>query len=313
VSGHVPIGPGREFDLVRAMLHRWGDRAHGIGDDAAVLDVPPGEQLVVTTDVAVETVHFRRDWMSPQEIGYRTTAAALSDLAAMAATPRGLVLGLTIPRDWTSTLADFADGVGAAAADVSCPIVGGDVTSGHEIVVTVTAFGSTRAPLRRSNAEPGDTVYVTGALGGPATAVRALEQGRDPTPMHRERLVHPRPRIREALWLVARGAHAGIDISDGLSSELLHLAAASDVAIEIALERVPVLEGCAVADAVAGGEEYELLVTAPTAFDTTEFRAAFDLALTAIGAVASRGAPRVVATRDGNRVDLAPGYDHFSP
>jgi thiamine-monophosphate kinase len=313
VSAHTPIGPGREFDLVRAMLARWGDRAHGIGDDAALLAVPPGEELVITTDVAVETVHFRRDWMTPEEIGYRTTAAALSDLAAMAAKPLGLVLGLTIPRDWTHVLGDFAEGLGAAADDAACPIVGGDMTSGHEIVVSVTAFGSTRTPLRRSRASPGDTVYVTGALGGPATAVRALQQGRVPDALHRERFVHPKPRILEARWLADAGAHAGIDVSDGLSSELNHLAAASGVTIEVALESVPVLAGCTAHDAVTGGEELELVVTSPVPLDTNAFAEKFGVPLTAIAAVVARGAPKVLATRDGARVDLAPGYDHFSP
>ena len=111
-SNHVPLGDGAEFDAIREMLAQWGDRAHGIGDDAAVLDVPPGEQLVTSTDASVEGVHFKRDWLSPVEIGGRATAAALSDLAAMAATPLGLLLALGVPDDWREELPELAGGVG---------------------------------------------------------------------------------------------------------------------------------------------------------------------------------------------------------
>jgi thiamine monophosphate kinase len=97
---HISLASGKEFDLVRAMIARWGTAASGIGDDAAVLDLPPGERVVVSTDASVEGVHFRRDWLTATEIGYRATAAALSDLAAMAAAPRGLVVALGIPERW---------------------------------------------------------------------------------------------------------------------------------------------------------------------------------------------------------------------
>src|SRR5687768_2741478 len=105
------MGPGGEFDLVREMLARWGDAAVGIGDDAAVLAVPPGERLVVSTDAAVERVHFRRDWMTAAEIGYRAAAAALSDLAAMAARPLGIVVALALPREWIAEVGELAEGI----------------------------------------------------------------------------------------------------------------------------------------------------------------------------------------------------------
>ena len=107
----TPLGPGPEFDAIREMLRRWGPRARGIGDDAALIDVPAGEQLAVSTDSSVEGVHFRRGWLSPREIGYRATVAALSDLAAMAATPAGLLLALGVPPKWRSDLDALAPGV----------------------------------------------------------------------------------------------------------------------------------------------------------------------------------------------------------
>src|SRR5712664_3042862 len=113
---NIPLGHGAEFDAIREMLAQWGDHARGIGDDAAVLDVPAGEQLVTSTDASVEGVHFRRDWLLPAEIGERATAAALSDLAAMAATPLGLLLALGVPDDWREELARLAGGVGVVAA-----------------------------------------------------------------------------------------------------------------------------------------------------------------------------------------------------
>ncbi|MFL5606761.1 MAG: AIR synthase related protein, partial [Gemmatimonadaceae bacterium] len=101
---NIPLGPGAEFDAIRDMLAQWGDRARGIGDDAATLDVPRGEMLVASTDASVEGVHFMRDWLSPGEIGGRAAAAALSDLAAMAARPLGLLLAFGVPDDWRGQL-----------------------------------------------------------------------------------------------------------------------------------------------------------------------------------------------------------------
>nr|MBP9106641.1 hypothetical protein [Gemmatimonadaceae bacterium] len=133
---HISLASGKEFDLVRAMIARWGTAASGIGDDAAVLDLPPGERVVVSTDASVEGVHFRRDWLTATEIGYRATAAALSDLAAMAAAPRGLVVALGIPERWLPEVEALADGIGEAARLSGTPIVGGDVTRASELSVT---------------------------------------------------------------------------------------------------------------------------------------------------------------------------------
>jgi thiamine-monophosphate kinase len=311
---NIPLGPGPEFDAIREMLAQWGDRAHGIGDDAAVLDVPPGERLITSTDASVEGVHFRRDWLSPTEIGGRAAAAALSDLAAMAARPLGLLLALGVPEDWSAELTELADGVGDVAAREGCPIVGGNLTRARpgELSLTITVLGCTGAPLRRSGARVGDSIFVTGRLGGPGAALRDLLASRVPSSAHLARFVSPMPRIREAQWLAERGADAAIDISDGLLADARHLAVASGVTLSIDVDRVPCMVGVSPAAAVESGEEYELLLAIPG--DASElarqFEAEFGVPLTTIGVVEpASGSPVSIA---GQRVDPTRGHDHFS-
>lgn len=311
---NIALGPGREFDLVRAMLGRWGALAHGIGDDAAIVDIPPGERLVVSTDASVEGVHFKREWLTLREFGYRATAAALSDLAAMSAAPRGMVIALTLPEASIEEVEALSDGIGDAARVTGTPIVGGDVTRGRQLTVTVTVLGSTATPARRDAARPGDIIYVTGVLGGPAAALRALQEGREVDPAHRERFAHPRARLHEAQWLVQHGVRALIDISDGLASDLRHLAVASGVELRIDADRIPVMRGCNWPDATCGGEEYELVVASPHALDADAFARAFALPLSEIGRARRAEFPAVIAMRAGGteRVDLGTGHDHFS-
>ncbi len=194
----IGLGPGREFDLVRAMVRRWGALASGIGDDAAVVDIPAGERLVASTDASLDGVHFRRGWLTPREIGARATAAALSDLAAMAATPRALLVALALPPDWVADVEEIAEGIGDVARATGTWIAGGDITRATQFGITCTVLGSTAAPVRRDALVPGDRLYVTGVLGGPCAALRALEGGVAVEPALRERFANPRPRIAEA-------------------------------------------------------------------------------------------------------------------
>ena len=329
---HSPLGPGAEFDLVRRLAARWGERAAGLGDDAAVLDVPAGERLVVSTDAFVEDVHVRRGWLLPREIGWRATAAALSDLAAMAARPLGVVVAVALPEAWLRDAEEIADGIGEAAAYAGTHVIGGDTTRAPQLSLTVTVLGSARRPLLRTGARPGDGVYVTGALGGPLAALRDLERGVEPLPFQRARFAHPEPRIREAQWLAERGATAAIDVSDGLAADARHLAAASGVRLLLDLDRLPVHEeldprtgawsaderqahpAAVLLDAARSGEEYELLVTAPGQIDAAEFAARFGIRLTEIGRVEEAGELGAgVETRiAGERVDPPAGHDHLS-
>lgn len=311
---HTPLGSGVEFDLIRRLEARWGSRARGLGDDAAILQPPAGEKLVVSTDTSVEAVHFRGEWMTACEIGYRTATAALSDLAAMGARPLGMTLVLTLSERWLSELDGLADGIAEAAQAADCPIVGGDLSRADALHCTYTVLGATARPVHRAGAQVGDVIYVTGALGGPRAALRKLASQREVALPLRERFVHPVARVREGLWLAENAAHSMIDISDGLVSDAEHLAAASEVNLTIDLDRLPVFPGSERSDAAEGGEEYELLVAASATLDVGTFAEQFGLPLTAIGIVGARTNSKgnVSFLSRGARVDLQKGYDHFS-
>jgi thiamine-monophosphate kinase len=307
------IGRGGEFDLIRSLQARWGPLAVGLGDDAAVLSAPRGERIVVSTDAAVDGVHFKREWLSLREIGHRAAAAALSDLAAMAATPLGVLVAFTTPSGSATELADIADGIGDAVRMAGTAIVGGNLSSGPALSVTTTVIGSAFAPLTRSGARIGDAIYVTGHLGGPAAALRSLLGDGRPRADHRARFATPTPRLQEARWLAVRGATAAIDVSDGLARDAGHLAAASGVSLRIDVDRVPVLDGATFDDALGGGEEYELLVTLADSVDDAAFASAFGLPLTRIGSVVEKAAAgEALLMRAGKRVAAPRGYDHLS-
>lgn len=308
-TGNIELGPGKEFDLVRTLVEEWGKSAQHIGDDAAVVTVPEGEKLVVTTDTSVDGIHFRHEWLNHFEIGYRATAAALSDLAAMGARPIGIVIALTLPEADRASARALASGIREGALAVLCPIVGGDLSSGKTLSLTVTALGGVKHPLSRAGAKAGQRVYVTGHLGGPAAAVRAWLAGKEPRERDRARFAHPIPRIEPAIGLAERGASSAIDISDGLVSDLGHVAAASKVRIEIDVDRIPRVEGVSPTEAANSGEEYEIVVTAPP-IDATQFSAEFGLELTEIGRVVA-GSSGVDLLQGGDKIVAPPGFDHF--
>ena len=302
------LGPGREFDVIRSLIQRWGSAAIGIGDDAALVRVPRGETLLASVDANVESIHFRRDWLTPEEIGYRAVTAALSDLAAMAARPLGMLLSLTVPESWMADLGRVADGIGEAATRFQSPILGGNMAAALELSITTTVLGSSFAPLTRTGARAGDVVYVTGQLGGAGAALARLQRNELPGDA-RSSLARPVARLTEALWLADSGAASAIDISDGLAADLRHLAAASDVHIEIDASTIPIFPSASLAEALQGGDEYELVITSPTPLDTEAFARRFAIPLTEIGRVVS--GPPTVDVR-GARVADAKGYDHFS-
>lgn len=306
---NIDLGPGKEFDIVRTLVSEWGKSAQHIGDDAAIVEVPPGEKLVVTTDTSVDGVHFRHEWLNHFEIGYRATASALSDLAAMAARPLGIVIALTLPEADRVEARSLATGIREGASAVLCPIVGGDLSAGKTLSLTVTALGGVTRPLSRAGAKVGQRVYVTGSLGGPAAALRAWLSGKEPTERDRARFANPIPRIEPAIGLAERGATSAIDISDGLLADLGHIAAASKVCIEIDVDRIPRVEGVSSMEAANSGEEYEVAVTAP-AIDTEDFIAEFGLALTEIGRVVA-GSHGVALMKGGQKISAPPGFDHF--
>jgi thiamine-monophosphate kinase len=315
----LALGPGPEFDRIREIVRLLGPQAGTLGDDCALLPADHGF-LALSTDVSVERVHFRLDWLRFAEVGWRATAAALSDLAAEGADPAGVLCALTLPADAAhSDLLDVMSGVGAAATSAGASVLGGDLSAGAAWSLAVTVVGKTERPVTRCGAEPGDQIWVTGRLGGSRAALEAWRRGEEPLPGARERFARPEPRIAAGRWLAGRGAHAMIDLSDGLAGDSGHLAAASGVALEIDLSSVPVAwEAQIEAErrgippqqfAAEAGEDFELLVVLDRQFDgAADFFRHAGIPLTRIGRVALGQGARFIL---GDRSISLEGFNHF--
>ena len=259
-----------------------GIEAFGLRDDAAVVGFPGGGPLVVSVDSVVEGVHVDLSISSPADVGWKALMSALSDLAAVGATPVGALVALCVPGG--SGQGDLALAVMAGVAEASaaggCPVVGGDVSEAGELAVAVTVLGTTETggppPVGRAGARPGDVVLVTGPCGASAAGLRGLrarggaaaegeqgeEEGEEEAEDEEGRLAeaHRRPvaRLREGALARVAGARAMIDVSDGLALDLHRLADASGVGFR--LESVPVAPGATEDEALGGGEDYELLI-----------------------------------------------------
>jgi thiamine-monophosphate kinase len=327
----IPLGRGAEFDLIRRILASGAASAHvlpeavrvGPGDDCAVVR---GDGIALSVDMSVEGVHFRREWLEPQEIGYRATAAALSDLAAVAATPIGVLVALAARRDDMENMAErVMSGARAAAAHAGAALLGGDITRiDGPMVIDVVVIGNAARPALRRGARPGDSLWVTGELGAAATAVLAWQQGRAPENAARHAFAAPAARLSEATWLADRGAiSALIDVSDGIAGDAGHLAAASSVQIVIDAASIPIHPTvramfpdprAALELAMRGGEDYELCFAAPPhAVEPLieSFRGTFEIALTCIGSVV-QGSGVHLRDLEGNIAELQySGYDHL--
>ncbi|MDY6943145.1 MAG: thiamine-phosphate kinase [Pseudomonadota bacterium] len=267
-----------EFDVINQFFrdrrpHRE-DVIVGIGDDAAVVKVPSGYQLVLTMDTLVEGVHFTQG-MAAREIGHKALAVNLSDLAAMAADPAWVLLSLTLPELDPQWLDGFTDGFLSLADTFGVELIGGDMSrGGMSLSVTAGGFVPSGGAIRRSGARPGDCIFVTGTLGDAALALQLLDDRTRGAPNHRtqllSRLYSPMPRVRQALTL-RQYASAAIDISDGLLGDLGHVCRESGVGAAIWVELLPRSEAFeALADgneayelALGGGDDYELCLTVP--------------------------------------------------
>jgi thiamine-monophosphate kinase len=259
----MPAGAFDELDAIAAITRRTGRPRAGevwAGDDVAVLH-SPAEQLLVTTDVMVETVHFTRAHSPLVAVGWKALVSNVSDIAAMGGTPFAAVVGVCGAA--RSDLVALYDGMLEAAQHYRCPIVGGDLTDAHELVISLTVLGraTDSAPVLRSGAQPGDHVFVTGPLGASAAGLRELRA--DPGASGANVDAHQRPlaRVAEGRAAGAGGASAMIDVSDGLGLDLDRLATASGVGVR--LGEVPVAAGATLEEALGGGEDYELVFSAP--------------------------------------------------
>lgn len=297
----------------------------GIGDDCALLDpVPPGQQLAISTDMLVAGRHFF-EGTDPAAIGHKALAVNLSDLAAMGARPVGFTLALALPTADATWLQGFADGLFRLAARAACPLIGGDTTRGP-LNISITVLGQVPAihALRRDGARVGDAIWVSGPLGAAALAVARRSQGQPVPDAAAHRLDWPEPRLAAGLGLTGV-ASAAMDISDGLAGDLGHLLTASgrrqglSLGAELWEDRLPldpVLRESGVAHdealqlALHGGDDYELLFTAPTAQTDTILQCWPDARM--IGRIVAESAMLLVDAKGQSRPLAARGHDHFS-
>lgn len=267
----------------------------GIGDDCAILPIGGGESLVFTADLLVEDVHFLRRATTARELGRKSLAVNLSDVAAMGAQPVATLLSLSLPADAAATWAEeFMEGYRELSAAYGVALVGGDTTRSEAgIAINVTAIGRAADThlKRRSAALPGDAIFVSGPLGASGAGLADLLADRTDTPqaaLHR----NPQPQVGEGVWLGARReVHAMMDLSDGLASDIRHILDRSGVGAEIDLERIPVAAGADLRTAACGGEDYKLLFTVDAdaaAHLASEFHDRFGTPLYPIGRISSK-------------------------
>jgi thiamine-monophosphate kinase len=293
----------------------------GIGDDCAVLRPGLGSDLLVTTDFSLEAVHFRREWHPAESVGHRCLARGLSDIAAMGGEPVAAFLSLALPRDLEQAwVREFMRGLLRLAKKYGVVLAGGDTAeSPGGILADIVVIGSVPKgkAVMRSGVRAGDRIYVTGELGGSAAAIAQMRAGRDGNSRNYPRHFCPEPRVGVGRVLREKGwAMAMIDLSDGLSTDLAHICEESGVGAEIELERIPrarVGKPARKVDlglALHGGEDYELLFTAP-AGRRVPLRIG-GVAVTCIGRMV-RGSARVMARdAEGRRSEVkAQGWEHF--
>ncbi len=305
----------------------------GIGDDAAVVESDRGSLSVITTDTMVEGVHFDRTLTPMDAAGGKVLTASLSDLAAMGATPRYALLSLCLPdKLLVSDVDNILDGLLALAARFKTALVGGNITrSGGALSLDVTAVGSVkrRRILTRTGTLPGDDLYVSGEIGGAATGLSWMRDGKPDQPMGvamedcRHRYLWPEPRVRLGTQLGRnRAARACIDLSDGLADGIRQLSQVGAVGARIDATLIPIAPGARhwseihdadpILEAMTGGEDYELLFTAPPSMRrrvAAAQRLAGKLAVTRIGQMTKD--PALVLVHNGNPTALPAGYEHF--
>lgn len=300
----------------------------GIGDDAAVVTAPRGRQLVLTTDALVDGVHFRRHWSSPEAIGRRAAAVNLSDLAAMGARPSHLLCSLLLPDDLpVSDVEALVLGLGREAMAHGAYVIGGNITrTPGPLAIDVTATGTVapRRVITRAGARAGDELWMSGTAGSALAGLQMLQAGDAGEPALMARYLTPEPRLRLGQALAgARAVRAGMDLSDGLADGVRQLAAAAGLGALIDAEAVPLAPAArawfrrtspgthpALA-AIAGGDDYELLVAVPPK-GGRRLRAALahtSTPLTRIGVFTK--APALLVHIDGASVPLPGGFEHF--
>lgn len=320
IVGRVPIPEKSLISRIRAQVARKRGIVAGIGDDCAILQIPAGHEALVTTDFSLEGVHFRREWHPAEVVGHRCLVRGLSDIAAMGGIPLAAFLSLALPKNLTQSWVDrFLKGFLELAEVHRVTLAGGDTgQSPAGILADIVVVGS--APkgkaVRRSRARPGDILYVTGSLGGAAAALNLLFAGQKIRPSHFPGHFRPSPRVEVGLFLLEHGlASAMIDLSDGLSTDLTHICEESGVGAEVQATAIPrAIVGRPAHEvdlrfALHGGDDYELLFTAPRSKRVPHQIAG--VPVTQIGRI-TRGQRIVLVNQRGRASVLrAQGWEHF--
>ena len=323
--------PSEDSLIARYFAPLAGEGGLGLRDDAACFSPLPGHDLVLTTDALVETVHFLPD-DPPGSVARKALGVNVSDLAAKGADPAGFLLSLALPEGWTEDwLADFASGLGEAARDFSCPLLGGDTVKARgALTLSVTAVGQVPAGrmVRRTTAREGDVICVTGAIGDAALGLRlrsapawAERLSSDEAAFLADRYLHPQPRYPVAAALRTH-ARAAMDVSDGLAGDLAKMMRASGVTAIIETDQVPLspaVRGAIQADpglidlALTGGDDYEILCTLPEKSLDSFLKEAdsVGVALSVIGRVVAGDGLPVFRTQDSERRFDVGSYSHF--
>ena len=313
----MPLREKLLIDRIRRAAARRGQLAgKGIGDDCAVLPLPRGHEALVTTDFSLEGIHFRREWHPADSVGHRCLARGLSDIAAMGGIPLAAFLSLALPPDLPQSWVDeFLAGLFRLATRFSVSLAGGDTAqSPAGILADIMVLGSVPRgkAILRSSARPGDFLYVTGTLGGGAVvALNQLRNGEKLRPKSFPKHFYPAPRVDVGQFLREKKlASAMIDISDGLSTDLQHICEESDVGAVVYAASLPAdADEDGVTLALHGGDEYELLFTAPP--NRAIPMEIAGVRITRIGEIL-RGHELRLASRDGRTEILKPaGWEHF--
>jgi thiamine-monophosphate kinase len=314
---------GGEFAFIKRVTGMsYGDPAivKGVGDDCAVLEFTPGKYLLVTVDMMVENSHFSLEWHSPYQVGKKLMEVNASDIIAMGGTPRWAFISLALTPDTEVEFMDeFYRGLYDSARNHGVALVGGDTTHGREMALNLALIGDVEKQFVRfrSGARPGDLICVTGTLGKSEAGLKLLQNGRKTG--YLEGYLEPKCRRMEEGRTIARRAHAMIDVSDGLGSEVAHICEESGTGARIDWEAIPLSrETIDAARAVGenpyhyalyGGEDFELVFTISPG-ECENLRREFpDFAV--VGEILPKEEGRFIL-KEGRRLDIKKGYDHFA-
>ena len=339
-SGRDSLTTVGEFGLIQQLRRQWPTSSprvvQGIGDDAAILRPSPGQQLLVSTDVFIEGVHFDLTFQSPRDVGFRAATANLSDVAAMGGTPLYLLVSMAVPGHLPITrVRAWYRGLRDACSPYAVDLIGGDTSSSlHHAFFSLTIMGTIQAnrSLTRNRAKVGDHVYVTGTLGDSRAGIQVLRTRVNTRPRLRrderwlaQRHLHPTPRIVVGQLLARQGiAHAAIDLSDGLSGDVCHVCEESRVGAEIWATALPLSSHLRtfakhngvdpVEFALRGGDDYELLFTAPSKHHQKVFDVAqkTKVSISRIGTIQPKSfGRRLTDGRGRTRTLMKQSYTHF--